>query len=190
MPVNAEELSSAVQPAASTSAPWDSDGDGDPDRSDAASATAAAAGLGARVEDLSQRNETTQVFAEPDGTWTSESASEPVRAQDDSGEWADIDLTLVQVPGGYAPANAASDLTISSGGDTTFAELNVKGRQLGWTWSETLPEPIIDGITATYPDVVDGGDLVVTATVSGFRHDIRLREAPSGPVSYGISVVT
>lgn len=34
--------------------------------------------IGERVEDLSQRTETTQVFANADGSWTSEAALTPI----------------------------------------------------------------------------------------------------------------
>lgn len=36
-----------------------------------------------RIEDLSQRTETTQVFANPDGSWTSKAATGPARVQDE-----------------------------------------------------------------------------------------------------------
>ncbi len=56
-------------------------------RPDSVSAQVTARASGRRVEDLSQGDAFTQVFAEPDGSWTSESASEPFRAKDEeSGE--------------------------------------------------------------------------------------------------------
>ncbi|GAB3995599.1 DNRLRE domain-containing protein [Nocardioides marmoraquaticus] len=143
---------------------------------------------GERVEDVESRTETTQVFVNPDGTVTTEIASGPVRAQNADGDWADIDTTLVEVEGGWAPANAASSFAIPSGG-STFADMTVEGRDMSWQWPSALPEPVIEGSTATYPDVVENGDLVVTATATGFRHDIVLREAPTKPVTFEIPIV-
>jgi RHS repeat-associated protein len=161
------------------------------ERPDPVSASVTARLLGHRVRDQSQTTETTEVFANPDGSWTSESAPGPVRALDANGAWADIDLTLEQVPGGYAPANTTDDLVVSDGGDATFAQMSVDGKDLAWKWPDgPLPAPTVEGNTATYADVVDGGDLVVTATPSGFRHDIVLHQAPADPVSFQIPIVT
>jgi large repetitive protein len=160
------------------------------DRPDAVSAMLTAKVQGHRVEDLSQRTETTQVFANPDGSWTSQEAATPVRARDTHGNWADIDATLKPVPGGYAPTSATDDLVISGGGGTTFATMTVGGNTLSWSWPSVLPAPTVEGDTATYASVIDGGDLVVTATSSGFRHDVVLRHAPAGRLSFAIPVAT
>lgn len=44
------------------------------------------------------------------------------------------------------------------------------GRSLSVDWPEELPEPTLDGSTATYADVFPDVDLKVIATVTGFRH--------------------
>ncbi|MFD1825015.1 MULTISPECIES: hypothetical protein [Mumia] len=64
----------------------DSDGDGVQDRPDAVSASLAARLADKKVEDLSARTESAQLFANPDGTWTEEVASGPVRVRDDAGK--------------------------------------------------------------------------------------------------------
>ncbi len=160
------------------------------ERPDAVSAMVSARAVGHRVEDASQRSETTQVFANPEGTWTTEEAAGPVRTQNDQGAWADIDTDLTAVPDGFAPKNALGELVISDGGEKTFAAMEVDGHDLSWQWPTNLPEPVIEGNTATYSGVADGGDLVVTATPAGFSHDVVLHEAPSAPVSFAIPVVT
>lgn len=182
----------AAPPAMSpTSSDTDTDKPADTDEAvDSATARAVAKAWDHRVEDVSQRTETTQVFVNPDGSWTSEQTTGPVRALDDDGNWADINTDLVPVEGGFAPKNVPGDLVLSDGGEKSFATLNVDGRELAWQWRATLPTPVIDGSTATYADVVPGGDLVVTVTPSGFQHDIVLREAPAEPVSYEIPLVT
>lgn len=148
------------------------------ERPDTISAMVSARVSGHRVEDLSQRTETTQVFANPDGTWTSEEAPGPVRVQDAAGGWHDIDTTLVERDGALEPTYAASDVKLSDGGDKVFAEVNENGKDLSWKWPTNLPAPKVDGDTATYVGAVDGGDLVVTATPTGFTHSIVLRERP------------
>ena len=163
------------------------------ERPDSVSAMVSARVLDHRVEDLSQRSETAQVFANPDGSWTSEQAPTPVRVQDQkSGRWSDIDTTLVAVEGGFAPRHALGELVVSDGGDATFAAMEIEGHALAWRWpgGTGLPKPVVEGNTATYADVVDGGDLVVTATASGFSHDIVLRKAPADPVAFSIPVTT
>lgn len=157
---------------------------------DAQSAAAVAAELGYRVEDVSERDATTQVFANPDGTWTVESAPGPVRALDESGSWEPIETTLVAVDGGFAPANALGGLVISGGGSDPFASMQARGRETQWEWPNQLPTPTVDGSVATFTDAVDGGDLVVTATASGFRYDVVLTQQPTGPVEIPVTINT
>ncbi|MFD2353743.1 DNRLRE domain-containing protein [Nonomuraea ferruginea] len=50
-----------------------------------------------------------------------------------------------------------------------------------------LPKPTLKGSTATYPSLYGKGiDLVVTATATGFKQEIVLRERVTGPVSFRI----
>ncbi len=191
-----------VAPAAAA-APDDGDAKGPLTRPDSVSAQVTARSSGKRVEDLSQGDAFTQVFANPDGSWTSEAASEPVRAQDDEGVWGPIDLTLVKVGGRLVPKNAPGEVSLSAGGDKVFAAAvpddgpGGAGR-LAWGWPTELPEPELDGATATYEDVVPGGgDLVVTATASGFTHHVVLDERPKpgadgtvAPITYTVPVAT
>lgn len=139
---------------------------------------------------MSRRTETTQVFANPDGTWTSSTAPGPEFVQDGEGDWRDIDVTLVEREGAIVPTAAPTDLELSDGGDRVFAAMSESGRALEWRWEEPLPAPVLDGATATYEDVVEGGDLVVTATPTGFTHSVVLRKQPEGPVEFTIPVAT
>jgi RHS repeat-associated protein len=146
---------------------------------------------GRRVEDLSQRSEFGQVFANPDGTWTSELESDPVRVRDERGVWHPIDTTLVPRGGVLTPRYAAARVRLSAGGDRTFASVTEAGRELGWRWPTDLPQPIVEGDTATYPAAAPGGgDLVVQATPGGFSHSIVLHEPPAGPVEFSVPVAT
>lgn len=149
-------------------------------RPDSVSAAVTARVSGHRVEDLSQHTDTARVFANPDGTWTAEATTEPAYVQDAAGTWHDVDPTLVERDGHWVPRYAATDMALSDGGDTTFASLTEDGQKVDWHWPTTLPTPVVDGNVATYPDAVPGGgDLVVTATATGFSHDIVLHQAPA-----------
>lgn len=147
---------------------------------------------GHAVEDLSQRTEYGRVFANPDGSWTSDSTTEPERVQDDQGVWHDLDTDLVSRDGGLAPAVAATDVVFSDGGDKVFAAMtDDRGKRLEWRWPTILPAPVVDGDTVTYADALPGvGDLVVTATATGFTHNIVIPEMPADPVSVTIPVAT
>lgn len=168
-------------------------------RSNGAEALAAARASGERVEDLSQRTPDRQVFAEPDGTWTAEITSGPVRAKNASGDWAPIDTDLIEHDGRLQPKNAPGDVTFSNGGDRAFAaaapeNTSTAEDHLIWRWPAALPEPEIDGPTATYKDAVPGGgDLVVTATPDGFTHNVVLNQRPEtndGDLQFAVPVIT
>ncbi len=99
-------------------------------RPDSVSAMVTARSLGESVVDLSQTDPMTLVLANPDGSWSTDTAPEPVRAPDQStGEWDEIDTTLVDTGNGFAPANALGGLKLSDGGDTTFASMEAQRAQ-------------------------------------------------------------
>ncbi|MFI1563936.1 LamG-like jellyroll fold domain-containing protein [Streptomyces sp. NPDC020490] len=143
----------------------------------ASAAPAEARKTGDPVEILSLRDERSTTVANPDGTFTTTEYVQPVRTRID-GKWTPIDTTLVkQKNGRYAPKAALSAMAFSGGGDTTFAEIEKDGRALSLDWPDKLPEPEIDGSTATYADVLPGVDLDVTATAEGFSHVLVVKNA-------------
>lgn len=162
--------------------------------SDAASLTRLAAFLGRAVPDPDQGDAFTEVSANPDGTWSAITSTTPIRALGSDGEWAPIDLSLKVENGRVVPTNAPVEMSFSNGGDAPLAvaqpAAGQAGRELGWSWPETLPTPELDENTATYKDVVDGGDLVVIVNPTGFTHNIVLRERPTREVDFGVSVTT
>lgn len=175
---SADESSASSE--ASSKATQDSDGDGVADRPDVVSASSTARALDEPVEVLSERAESTRTLANPDGSFTTDSFAEPVWTEDADGSWERIDLTLVENKDGWSPKAAPVESVFSSGGDATFVELSdVNGQDLKWQWPTELPEPTVEGATLTYPNVVDNGDLVVTALRTGFSHSIVLREEPA-----------
>ncbi|MFI6405027.1 LamG-like jellyroll fold domain-containing protein [Streptomyces sp. NPDC050548] len=132
---------------------------------------------GKPVEIQSLRDERSTTVANPDGTFTTKQYVQPVRTRVD-GEWTDIDTTLVrQKNGTLAPKAALTAMSFSGGGGTTFATIQKDGHALSLDWPTKLPEPKTDGSTATYPNVLDGVDLKVTASAEGFSHVLVVKTA-------------
>ncbi|MEV6163936.1 LamG-like jellyroll fold domain-containing protein [Streptomyces sp. NPDC052052] len=137
----------------------------------------AAAESNAPVEVLGLRDERSTTVANPDGTFTTTTAVQPVRTRK-NGKWTDIDTTLVRrADGSYAPKAAVSAMSFSGGGTTTFATIQKDGHALSLDWPDKLPAPTVDGATATYADVLPGVDLKVTASAEGFSHLIVVNDA-------------
>lgn len=137
------------------------------ERPDGVSAQITAKATGHRVEDLSLRTATEQVFANPDGTWTSETTS-AARFKDEKGSFVplgtDGELTDTASP----VVGDGTELTIADGKDAlgdgptqdsvVLAELESTGEHEGSTlklgWEGELPAPQISENQATYTDQV------------------------------------
>ncbi|WP_405816735.1 hypothetical protein OG241_19080 [Streptomyces sp. NBC_01390] len=129
-----------------------------------------AAESGERVEIAPETTEVSQIFANPDGTFTQETSAAPVRAKQGDGSWADIDTTLVRaVDGTIRPRSTATQVEFSGGGaGSEMVTLDNHGRELAFGWPTALPEPQLDGSVATYAEVLPGVDLKLTAVSRGF----------------------
>lgn len=142
-----------------------------------------------RVEIKGLRTEDSSTFANPDGSLTTEAFTGPVQVKDSKGDWHKIDTTLEQVGAAIQPKVAAADIRFSGGGNTSYlAQVEEAGHTFGVDWQGSLPKPELDGNTATYRDVVPGGDLVVTALPQGFSHSVVLRERPTEAVQFRLPV--
>jgi hypothetical protein len=136
-----------------------------------------AAASGESVEVLSLRSETREVVVNPDGTSTAREYTLPVRTVVD-GAWADIDPTLaVQADGGIRPAAATLDLVFSSGGNEPLVTLVENSHTMTLDWPGDLPEPVLEGDTAVYAEVLPEVDLRVTALENGFTHNLVVKTA-------------
>ncbi|XUL93994.1 hypothetical protein ACQ86D_51420 [Streptomyces galilaeus] len=83
-------------------------------RNPEAAASVAAVASGDRVEVTAQRTEMSQVFANPDGTFTQETNAAPVRARRADGSWAAIDTTLeASGDGSIRAKSTTTDLAFS-----------------------------------------------------------------------------
>ena len=133
-----------------------------------------------RVEIPSYRAETSTTFANPDGkTLYTELHSTPIRVQKD-GTWQPVDTTLVEEGGIIRPKAVKGEFTLSVGGDTTLLKTTSDKGQAALSATAELPRPHLAGDTATYPSAYGPGvDLVVTATPTGLRQKLVIRERPA-----------
>lgn len=132
---------------------------------------------GTRVEVASQRTEYSALFVDPSGSRTLVAAVVPQHARRRDGTWGAIDTTLHEVDGAIAPAGTAADVRFSTGGDGPFVTLTRDGHQLALSWPAPLPAPTLSGASATYASVLPDVDLVVTATETGFTHQLVVKSA-------------
>ncbi|MFC5830065.1 hypothetical protein [Nonomuraea insulae] len=96
---------------------------------------------------------------------------------------------LVETGGVIKPKAAKGDLTLSSGGDTAAIKTKDATAAARVDAPGKLPKPNLKGSTATYPSTYGKDiDLVVTATPTGFRQQIVIRERLAGPVTFRIPV--
>ncbi|WP_282694447.1 hypothetical protein [Streptomyces sp. CC208A] len=132
---------------------------------------------------------TEQTWALPNGRMRTSIHAVPQRAKNAKGQWAPIDNTLERAEDaprglGIRPKNPATPVRFSNGstdtsradrsfaraprpGDTVLAEMDIDGHTITYTWPGALPEPVLDGPRALYPEVLPGVDLLVLARESG-----------------------
>ncbi|WP_238005876.1 RHS repeat-associated core domain-containing protein [Dactylosporangium sp. AC04546] len=152
------------------------------DRPDKSAAMITARWCGGKVEVLSERSETTKVWANPDGSLTAEQFSGPVRVADGD-TWKDVDTSLVADAGGSVSARVhPNKLKLSGAASGTEVPLVTLGQgedELTLLWNGRLPQPKLDGATATYADVQEGVDLVIQSTRTGYEQFfvVKTREA-------------
>lgn len=127
-----------------------------------------AARSGKKVEITSLRGETSETYALPNGNFEAVEHLRPVRARVNGG-WKAIDTALEKrADGSVGPKAATVGIAFSGGGKKQpLITLERAGRTLSLSWPTALPEPVIDGDTATYPSVLEDVDLSVKASVDG-----------------------
>ncbi|MEU3688907.1 LamG-like jellyroll fold domain-containing protein [Streptomyces narbonensis] len=154
-----------------------------------------AAGSGERVEVVGERTERETVFANPDGaTFTLEKSIAPVRVDTGSG-WVQPDATLVRrEDGSIGPKAAVVDVSFSTGGSgADLVTIGQDGQSVSMGWPGQLPEPRLDGERAVYENVLPDVNLILTASVEGFRQvlEVETPEAAALPelksIEYGLA---
>ncbi|URN12934.1 DNRLRE domain-containing protein [Streptomyces radiopugnans] len=68
-----------------------------------------------------------------------------------------------------SPLTARADGTPADApaGETVLAETEIDGHAIAYTWPGPLPEPVLDGPRALYPEVLPGVDLLLVAREEG-----------------------
>ncbi|MFJ6695462.1 FG-GAP repeat domain-containing protein [Streptomyces sp. NPDC091272] len=140
------------------------------------SALAEAKLSGEPVEILAERSETGETYALPNGNLRRTQHTVPVRVKRE-GVWTPVDTTLAAVAGRIAPKAAIGKVTFSAGGSAPLVTLTEQGRSVSLSWPRPLPAPVLDGSTATYPEVLPGVDLAVAAGVDGFSQALIVKSA-------------
>ncbi len=154
-----------------------------------------------RVEALSERTETSTTWANKDGSLTTELTAGPIRFKDEDTErWRNVDLDLLQLPGGGVEPKAhprglrlagktgkpANSLKAARDAKATdLVTLGEGDRQITLQWKGGLPKPKLDGTRAEYVNAVPGADVVVEATRTGFEQYVEIKQRPgAGGYSY------
>ncbi|HKS98590.1 MAG TPA: LamG-like jellyroll fold domain-containing protein [Rugosimonospora sp.] len=93
--------------------------------------------------------------------------------------WTPLDATLQANPDGtVSPKVATGSLTLSGGGTGPMATMRAVNRSLAVSLPFTLPTPTLSGATATFPAVLPGVDLQITADrYGGFSDVLVVRDA-------------
>ncbi|MFR9775177.1 LamG-like jellyroll fold domain-containing protein [Micromonospora sp. MS34] len=130
-----------------------------------------------QVEATALRTETTQVFANPNGTFTMRQTVVPERVRRGA-DWVPVDTSLhARADGTVAPAATTLDMTFSGGGHGPMVRLRRDGNELALAWPGRLPAPVLAGDTATYREVLPGVDLLLRADVESFSQLLVVRSA-------------
>ncbi|MFL6073817.1 MAG: LamG-like jellyroll fold domain-containing protein [Mycobacteriales bacterium] len=147
---------------------------------------------GRRIEVTAKRTESMEVYAEPSGHYAAELHAGPVRVRRGDG-WVPVDTTLRrQGDGSVAPGATTASLRFSGGGAGPLVRLGRAGAEVALSWPGALPDPVLSGATVTYPEVLPGVDLKLTAGVLGFHEllVVKNRQAARDPrlavVNFGL----
>ncbi|WP_107403019.1 VCBS repeat-containing protein [Streptomyces nanshensis] len=154
-----------------------------PESDPEALAQAEAAETGQPVEVLAQRTEASQVFANPDGTFTQDTYALPQFVRQNQ-KLVPIDTTLrTNADGSLSPKATEVDVRLSGGGEGPLATVVRDGRSMSWSWPEPLPKPEVDGDTLTFGNVLTDVDLKVRTSSAGFSSllVVKTAEAAADP---------
>ncbi|WP_326703122.1 DNRLRE domain-containing protein [Streptomyces cyaneofuscatus] len=169
------------------------------------------------VEATALRTAYTTTWARPDGLLQRRVYASPIRARVD-GAWRAIDTDLTRTSDGWSPKATNTRMVFSAGSPAAGSDrasrsvarrvsllpaigtpdghelvtLTVDGHDIVLTWPDPVPEPVIDGPQALYPEILPGADLVLTADDGGFSQllVVKNRQAAADPrigrLAYGL----
>ena len=140
-------------------------------------ASAKAKSSGKPVEVASRTSQTSQITAQPDGTFVLTESNSPVRVKQ-NGSWVPLDLTLVRhADGSISPKASPSTAVFSGGGDSPAVTMSQGSKKVSMSWPAALPAPVLSGPTATYPNVLPGVDLRLDADSVSFHEVLVVHDA-------------
>lgn len=132
---------------------------------------------GQPYELISARTESSDTWAQPDGSFSVKRYGTPIRMLR-NGAWIATDPTLAPAADGrIAPKASTVAVTFSGGGSGALLTGVKDGRTLSLTWPKPLPAPTMDGNVATYAEVLPGVDLQLKAEVEGFSQLLVVKTA-------------
>ncbi|WP_330186416.1 LamG-like jellyroll fold domain-containing protein [Dactylosporangium sp. AC04546] len=136
---------------------------------------------------VSAATETSDIYVNPDGSYTRKVYQQPVNFRAKGGEWTPIDSTLVRGGDGRyrQKANAVSTDLAARADDPRLAELLVDDAHgLSYALAGARgADAQVDGDTVVYPGVLPGVDLMFETRASGTKESIVLHSADA-PTSY------
>jgi hypothetical protein len=160
-------------------------------------ALAEARAKGSRVEIIARRQESSTTWANPDGTFSTQLDSGPVRYLR-AGRWENIDSTLLHdltgqirtrsTPNSVSLFNGDTATSRRTSGDRPLLRFDRGSSSLTLAWRGSMPPPQVTGNTATYPSVTPGTDVVVTSTPAGLQQNTVLTSRPGTAVSYTVPI--
>jgi RHS repeat-associated protein len=155
------------------------------ERPDAVSAQLAAAAQGSRVTVGDLTTPTSITYANPDGTYTTDTSTGAQRVQQPDGSWSPIDMTLQAMSdGSYEPKMVPNAVHFSGGGNAKAATIDwANGQQLGLNWLSSLPAPAVSGGVATYT-INSTTKLELATTGQGFTAHVVLSKPPAAAPSW------
>lgn len=153
-------------------------------------ALAKAQSTGQAVQVPGATTTTSTLTANPDGTLTLTQSPIPVRTRA-AGAWVSLDATLrTNNDGSISTTATTGTLTLSPGGSGPLAVMNAAGKTLALTLPVTLPAPTLSGASATYPSVLPGIDLKVTADSQGGFSEVLIVNTPAAAANPALATLT
>ncbi|MDX8143612.1 LamG-like jellyroll fold domain-containing protein [Lentzea sp. BCCO 10_0061] len=145
---------------------------------DEVSATAAAKKFKKPVKVSGLTTEVSETVVNPNGKMTLVQSLKPERVKRGN-KWVPVSTKLRKDADGLIrPEASAVDLQFSGKGKgKPLASVAKDGVEVGLSWLDVLPEPVVDGAKTTYREVWPGVDLTVEATETGFSQLLVVKNA-------------
>ncbi|OLB80191.1 MAG: hypothetical protein AUI14_07570 [Actinobacteria bacterium 13_2_20CM_2_71_6] len=129
-------------------------------------------------------NATSDVFQNPDGSYSRKVYAGPRNFKAADGSWAPIDTTVARKADGrwHENANAFGVDFAGSGDDATLASVLIdSSRSIGYGLAGAAHVAAsVSGSTAAYPGILPGTDLEVMTTTAGVKESLVLHSASAG----------